>query len=154
MVHDHESGSWVARAFKLALLVALVMLLAGRVRGYSLTQILTGDTVPPVFSGSSLKSAMSTRGQLVVVDFAAPWCGACREMDSQTWRDPSLQQWIEHNATAVQVNIDRDAGAADIADIRSIPTVVVYRDGRELGRRSGIVPPAELQQWLESLGAR
>lgn len=151
----HDSGStWLGRAVKLGVLVALVMLLAGRVRGFSLASLVTGDERPAVFSELTLDAAIAKPGALVVADYFAPWCGPCRRMDQTTWRDPSVGAWLDAHATAVQVNIDRDAASAARAEVRSIPTIIVFRDGRELARRSGYVESGELVRWLESVRDR
>lgn len=139
---------------KLGLLVALVMFAAAKVKGIPLASLFAGDERPALFSDIPLDDALQTSDRLVIIDYSAPWCGPCRQMDQITWRNADLQQWVQANALAVQVNIDREPGAADLADVRSIPTVLVYRNGQLLSRRSGIVQADDLQRWLEALDAR
>ncbi|WP_346836486.1 thioredoxin TrxC [Microbulbifer sp. SAOS-129_SWC] len=81
----------------------------------------------------------------LVVDCWASWCGPCQQFA------PVFSQVAAEMATwAVFLKLDTEANpqTATQLQIRSIPTLLVFRGGREVARLSGALPKAQFEQWL------
>jgi thioredoxin 2 len=81
----------------------------------------------------------------VVVDFWAPWCGPCRMVA------PELVKVAASNAgryLVVKVNTDELPELGDRFAIRSIPTMAVFADGREVARTAGARPAADIEAFI------
>jgi len=81
----------------------------------------------------------------VLVDFYADWCGPCRMMA------PAVDELARSSAGSVLVaKLDTDASQRVAArfQIRGIPTVIVFRNGREVRRQSGVMPLAALRDMV------
>lgn len=83
----------------------------------------------------------------VVVDLWAPWCGPCRTIS------PILEQLATEFAgrwKLVRVNVDQAPHTQARFGVRGIPTLVVLREGREVGRHVGAAPADRLRYWISS----
>ena len=82
----------------------------------------------------------------VVVDYWAPWCGPCRMVA------PELQKVATRQAgrmLVVKVNTDELSDLGQRFNIRSIPTLAVFANGREIARASGARSAADIEAWAE-----
>lgn len=89
-----------------------------------------------------------TRSDLpLVVDFWAPWCGPCRSMA------PAFAQaarTLEPHYRLAKVNTEEQQGLAARFGIRSIPTLAIFKGGREIARQSGAMDAAGLTAWIRN----
>jgi thioredoxin 2 len=81
----------------------------------------------------------------VVVDFWAPWCAPCRMM-APGFEEAAKR--MEPLARFAKLNTDEAQETAAHYGIRSIPTLMVFKGGKEVARQSGAMDPTRLRNWL------
>lgn len=86
---------------------------------------------------------------ITVVDFWAAWCGPCRAMAPQFERAAKLRPQYRF----AKVDVDAEPALAGAYEIRSIPTLVVLRDGEPVAAQSGVVGAEQLVQALDRIDA-
>ena len=80
----------------------------------------------------------------VLVDFWAPWCGPCRQMAPQF---EAAAPQLEPHVRLVKVNTEEAQALGAKLGIRSIPTLALFVDGREVARQPGAMGAADIVRW-------
>jgi len=105
---------------------------------------------PPALDDASFERYVERAGLPVVVDFWAEWCGPCRMMAPHF---EAAAHGSEGRALFAKVDTEAARATAARFGIRAIPTLIAFRDGREIARQSGAMSQAMLERWVASLAA-
>ncbi len=109
---------------------------------------------PDMFSKSTFEAAQAqakTEAKLFLVDATATWCGPCKKMDKTTWVDHKVVAWVKQNAIAAQIDVDAQKETASALKIEAMPTIIVFKDGKEYDRIVGYKSTDELLEWLNGV---
>ncbi|GAB6008258.1 thioredoxin [Dysgonomonas reticulitermitis] len=130
---------------KIITLLLFVSLLSTNVSGNTADEPKKGS--PIVTLTSSNYDAETAKG-LVLVDFWAPWCGPCRKMA------PTLEEIATEYKGSVKIgklNTDNYRKFSVEKKIEALPTIVIYKDGKEIKRLVGLRSKAELVKVIEEI---
>ena len=102
----------------------------------------TSKVTDATFEADVLKSS-----EPVVVDFWAEWCGPCKAIG------PSLEEIateMHGKVKIVKMNVDENPGVPGSLGIRSIPTLILFKDGKAASQKVGAAPKGDLVKWISS----
>ena len=98
------------------------------------------------FTKDGLDKALAQKG-LLMVDFWADWCGPCKMLAPLI---ESLDKEYEGRVTVGKVNVDDEQELAIRYGVMSIPTVIFFKDGKEIDRKVGVMPASAYTQVLDA----
>ena len=107
--------------------------------------VFTGH--PTELSDSSFETHISRSDIPVVVDFWAPWCGPCKMM-APAFEQAAAQ--LEPGVRLAKLNTEEAPATAARFEIRSIPTLALFKRGREVARQPGAMGAADIVRWVQA----
>jgi thioredoxin 1 len=101
--------------------------------------------VREVTDSSFASDVLAAKGP-VLVDFTATWCGPCQALA------PVLESLAEESAGRVAIlklDVDANPETATRFGIRSVPTLLLFKDGQQVSSQVGLLPKARLKAWID-----
>jgi thioredoxin 1 len=84
----------------------------------------------------------------VLVDFWAEWCGPCKQIGPIL---DEISNEMQGKLTIAKVNIDKNPQTPQKYNVRGIPTLILFKDGKLVSTKVGSMPKSKLLEWLQSV---
>ncbi len=98
------------------------------------------DVDSPTFNRHRTRSTLP-----VLVDVWAPWCGPCRMMAPAY---EAAARILEPDVVLIKLNSDNEQTVTAELGIHSIPTMILFQDGKEVARQSGVISAGQIVRWV------
>jgi len=103
-------------------------------------------TAQPInMTGIQLTRAIEKTDELLVVDFWATWCGPCQQF-APTFKQVAAQ--LEPKARFIKIETEKEQAISAKYNIRSIPTLAIFKNGKEIDRVSGALSIPDFANWV------
>ncbi len=83
----------------------------------------------------------------VLVDFKADWCGPCKTMVPIL---KEVKQQFKDKISIIKIDVDKNPSVAAKYQVRGVPTLILFKQGKSVWQQSGVVPAIQLVQIIKS----
>ena len=96
---------------------------------------------------SDFEKEVTNSDEPVLIDFWAEWCGPCKMLTPVI---DKLSEEMKGKIKIVKMNIDENPEAPSTLGVRSIPTLMIFKDGKQVASKVGVHPKNKLEEWINS----
>jgi thioredoxin 1 len=96
---------------------------------------------------SEFEQKVTNSTEPVLIDFWAEWCGPCKMLSPVI---DQLSEEMKGKIKIVKMNIDENPETPSSLGVRSIPTLMIFKDGKQISSKVGAHPKNKLKEWIDS----